>query len=296
MKTTTRFVSQRTLLVPVILTIAGCYQPYYQTPYGPYQSAPYGAQPAPYGAPSYGTPAPMGSPYGQGVPTGSLPPSTISSMPGDTYYPPPSNGNDAPPFGAQPSQPNPNSGDNSVPRYNDPTSSNNSPYFEKQSNFRPEPEEQTGMVAQANFAAEEPQSAGVEQTSVELFEPPIVTSRSQTPAETPAMSEPQPANDLFELQAPPLSDPKTASSDNALEGTVRRNPQTGGLMLEFAPGPNGQLQLTGAPEVLKGLQEGSRYRVQGFIEAGSSPNMQSQFHLQRYEPLNAAPATKSPFE
>ncbi len=300
MKTKLLFVSIRTFLfiVPLLVLTSGCYQPAYNQPaYGPYQAAPYGA-PAPYGSPS---------PYGAQLPTSQLAPS-ISSTPNDPYYQPaPANTGNAPPFGASPSAPGPADSSNAVPRYNEPTSSN-SPYFEQsnypQNTFAPQEEQ---SVAQANFRSDNNRTASVEMTSESQFEAPVVTSRPQ-PQGFPAAAESQaqPMNNhapgQFEVAAaPPLQDAKTPEASSGLEGTVRRDPQSNGWVLEFhsigngANSAAGRLPLVGSADVMQSLQEGKQYRLQGFIETSSSPTIPDRFHVQRFEAAQAAKSV-SPFE
>ncbi|HBN74556.1 MAG TPA: hypothetical protein DD473_01800 [Planctomycetaceae bacterium] len=228
-------------------------------------------------------------------------------MPNDPYYQPssPSNTGNAPPFGASPTTPGSSGQDNSVPRYNDPTSSN-SPYFEQsnypQNTFAPQGEQ---SVAQADFRSDNDNAGSVEMTSESQFEAPIVTSRPQPqgfPAAEETQAQPMNTPNLFEVAAaPPLQDAKTPEASSGLEGTVRRDPQSNGWVLEFQPigsGANsnaGRLPLIGSNDVLQGLQDGKQYRLQGFIETSSSPNIPDRFHVQRFDAVQAAKSV-SPFE
>ncbi len=292
------------LSLTVLATIVGCQQPYSYAPYAPYQQAP-------YGQPGYGQPLPPGSGYppagtvapGSGTsgynPGTSIPP--ISSVPpGQVPQPNPANGNNAPPF--NPSKPGGSSGGNTVP---DPANEPSSPYFEKSSSLEPANTFVPGMakapVSQAGFTQTAARNQPISVTAGEQpvnFEQPIRLKKKSEPEPEPT----QPVNPFETSQqvkhvdsdvplAPPLAPPLAAKKESApsdsLEGTAR-NVSENEWILEFASPSDpfgGKLKLTGAPEVLKVLRDGKRYRLQGFIESPAANPTQSQFHIKQIHPL-----------
>jgi len=295
------------LSLTALSTIVGCQQPY---SYGPSPQAPYG-QPA-YGQPPYGQPLPPGSGFAPGGtvapgsgtsgynPGDSIPP--ISSVPpGHVPHPAPANGNNAPPF--NPSNPSSSGSGNSVP---DPANEPSSPYFEKSSSLEPKntfvPEMTSVPVSQADFVRTAGRNESITVTAGEKpihFEQPIrhkkksdVKPNSSAPAnpfETPQQVE-HVHSDI--PLAPPLAAKKESAPGDSIEGTARKVSEKEWI-LEFASPSDpfgGKLKLTGAPEVLKVLRDGKRYRLQGFIESPAANPTQSQFHIKQIHPLGISVA------
>ncbi|MCA8983318.1 MAG: hypothetical protein KDA76_06115 [Planctomycetaceae bacterium] len=296
----------------------GCHQPYSPSPY---------QQPGMFGQP-YGQPMPYGqpAPYGQPQGPAQFAPG-VSSVPSESIYAPrPANpsggGGDAPAFGNPPvSSPNGNTNGNSVPKYNDPTSSD-SPYFEqgslRQQSFVPQiarvptSSEQSldNGVAAAGFSQPESTVATIDLTGNEQFaefEPPVVVEspRAGESNSSSAMSaengvpgvfataqEPRPMPGQFELAAPPVDDVPFSGGD-ALEGQVRFLSATKTWVLTFAADESGnapfggELPLTGKPGVLQVLRDGTRYRLGGYLEAPEGNVTRSQFHVLKAEPIGS---------
>lgn len=293
-----------------LATIVGCQQPYSYGPYAPYPQDPY-AQP-PYAQPPYGQPLPPGSGVAPGGtvapgsgtsgynPGSSIPP--ISSVPpGQMKQPGSGNGNNAPPF--NPSNPNSSGNGQSVP---DPADEPSSPYFEKSSSLEPNgtfvPATASKAVSQAGFTQTAARTGPVTVTSGEKpaqFEPPIrlnEKNRSSTSSTSPV----DPFEKAQQLKhadsdvplAPPLAARKEALTDDSLEGTVRKVSEREWIV-EFASSNDpfgGKLRLTGAPEVLRVLRDGKRYRLKGFIESSAVNPTQNQFHIKQAQPLGISVA------
>ncbi len=308
MKANRQFIlSGFTLLGLVALaTITGCQQPY---SYGPYPQAP-------YGQPPYGQPLPPGTGFppagtvapGTGTsgfnPGTSIPP--ISSVPpGQVSQPSSGNSNNAPPF--NPKNPGSSGNGNTVP---DPANEPSSPYFEKSSSLEPEntfvPKMADNSVSQAGFIRTAGRNEPITVTAGEkpaLFEPPIrhkkeasEKTNSSAPANpfgaAPQTSQQAGQNHTDIPLAPPLSAKKEPVSNDSLEGTARKVSENEWI-LEFASPSDpfgGKLKLTGAPEVLKVLRDGKRYRLQGFIESPATNPTQSQFHIKQIHPLGISVA------
>lgn len=221
----------------------GCHQTYHPGMYG----QPYGVPSGGYGSP-YGQPMPM-----QQMPMQQMPPTQMtpgmSAIPQENFYAPsPLGGGNAPAFGTPapavtPMPPQGNNGSNTVPKYNDPTSSN-SPYFQQSSLRQPGQAMQMASIAPgqpaqlgfgqpapalppanlqlqvqneqddvepATFAREErDEFKTIEQVSDEQFqkfEPPIQTKPASgqfmTDVPAPPVQEPLPMNGALELSAPP---------------------------------------------------------------------------------------------
>jgi len=265
--------------------MAGCQQPYSYSPYGP----PY--QPAPYGAPAYGQPMAPGNSGTVAPGSGTVSP-PISSVPSENKLTPKSgSGNNAPKFNPK----NPDSG-KSVP---DPSGGPNSPYFEQSSSRVPmntfSPATASSGVSQAGFARTASQdqvgSVKTEEQSAN-FELPSRPAIKPTASANPfaVSQDAKPINSDIPL-APPRAEKKTAATSNSLEGTVRKVSENDDWVLEFASSKDpfgGRLQLTGTPEVLKLLQDGRRYRLQGYIESQAANSAQNRFHIEHAQPLGSS--------
>ncbi|MBL4885056.1 MAG: hypothetical protein JKY95_11050 [Planctomycetaceae bacterium] len=273
--------------------ITGCQQPYSYAPYAPYQQAPYGAPIN--GQPAYGQPI---GPAGSGTvspPISSVPPENNlrSSQP---------NGNNAPKFNSN--KPGATPGSNSVPN---PANGPDSPYFQQESSrvptntFIPETAA-TSPVIPANFI-NTAQAPGNQPAS---FEMPMPSDKKPEPPQTiddPFGSQqvkPMPieletpktpaSSSLFPLPPPAATKKTAAVNDGALEGTVRQSTDNQ-WVLEFGTpdGPNGgKFQLTGAPEVLKVLQDGRRYRVKGVIESPAANPTQKQYRIEQAQLIDSS--------
>lgn len=266
----------------LIAVFTGCQHPYYYSPYAPYQQAP-------YGAPAYGQPV---GPAGTIAPgSGTVSPPISSVPPENNLRPTPGNGNNAPKF--DPAKPN-----NTVPK---PSSGPDSPYFEQSSLQVPKntftPETASSAVSQAGFAktaSTKPSlslTAGEQPAAFELPNRPIAKP-IPNPSANPFMAsqQPKPVDAAVPL-APPLAPKKLETSSNSLEGTVRKVSDNNEWLLEFASNNDpfgGKLQLTGTPEVLKVLQDGRRYRLQGYIESSTTNPAQSRFHIEQAQQLGSS--------
>ena len=167
---------------------------------------------------------------------------------------------------------------------------------------RPESPPQQDPFASADFASPAPPVNGAgfpgkggdfgEDDLDNTFMEPV-NRQPKNPGHSFAVTEPQPMDqDAFELAAPPVNDAAGPAGD-AIEGTVKYQPETESWVLVFAaPGSSddpfgGKLPLTGKPALLQQLKEGQHYRVQGFIEAGDGATIQTRFHVQQMQHLGS---------
>ncbi len=144
------------------------------------------------------------------------------------------------------------------------------------------------MSPPEQFASSEPHSdpfGGGEEST------PTTPHQSQASHAAAEPRQPRPTADLFELAAPPLEDEPTSAGGGVLEGVVRRVASSPGWVLTFPAGQGGeapfggQLPLTGKPEVLQSLRDGTPYRLRGVLETEDGDPPRARFHVNQVDSL-----------
>lgn len=154
--------------------------------------------------------------------------------------------------------------------------------------------------AETSQQAARPMASPAQIHSSELDSDPFATGRESTPATTqhipdshttPEPRQPRPSTNLFELAAPPLDDEPTPAGGGVLEGVVRRASGSQGWVLTFPAGQGGeapfggQLPLTGKPEVLQSLRDGTPYQLRGVLETEDGDPPRARFHVNHVDSL-----------